>query len=440
MVDRSLRHTGSEGGFALPTVLFMLLAAFAVASIAVVASINAQHGTSRDLGSKDALAVAESGVQQALVRYNAAGTTGTCLSPQTMQTSGAWAGWCTAATGNVDPGAAFSYQVAPGTGVIDVVSQGTAGGVTRKVHVTAHSAAGNQPFFDWGVIGRDSVALASNADITADTATNGDVTFGNGTSTFLCGSVQVGIGHDILPAGTTPSCGGAELQGEILLSPVNQADVQTHNDNNKFFASNPVTGKKDDVCWNGVDGNGAASASCGSRELFIDHNSGITLTSGNYSFCKLTMRQNSALLVASGSTVRIYFDSPEACGYNSGVVQMDMTSNTSITANGTSGATDVAFLFVGSESRASSITLASNTLANQACNQNFVIYAPRTDIDFSSNASYCGAIAGKTIDLSSNAHVKTNNLAASFQLPNAPSHYAIDRFVECPAQDTSGGC
>ena len=119
---------------------------------------------------------------------------------------------------------------------------------------------------------------------------------------------------------------------------------------------------------------------------------------------------------------------------------MDMDSNTTITGNGTSDATDIALLFVGSETRSTSITLASNTLQNQACNQNFVVYAPRTDINFASNASYCGAIAGKTIALNSNAHVKTNNLAAGFQLPNAPSHYAIDRFVECPAQDTSGGC
>jgi hypothetical protein len=32
-------------------VMFVLLAAFAIATVAVVSSINAQHGTSRDLGS-----------------------------------------------------------------------------------------------------------------------------------------------------------------------------------------------------------------------------------------------------------------------------------------------------------------------------------------------------------------------------------------------------
>jgi hypothetical protein len=437
MYHRSPRHPHAEDGFALPTVLFMLLAAFGIASLAVISSINTQQGTGRDVATKEALAAAEAGVQQALVRYNAAAASGSCVAPQTLQTTGPQAGWCTA---YADPGGTFAYQVAPGGGVIDVVSRGTVEGVSRKVHVTAHSAAGNQPFLDWGVIGRDWVALASNADITADTATNGDLTFGDGASTFLCGNIQVGVGHAVLPVGTAPSCGGQVLQGEILLSPVNQADVRTNNSNAKFFSQNPITGTKTDVCWNGVNGSGAASTSCGSRELLIDHNSGVTLTSGNYSFCKLTMRQNSVLQVASGSTVRIYFDSPEACGYASGVVQLDMTSNTEITANGTSGATDFALLFVGSESRSTSINLASNTLANQACNQNFVVYAPRTSINFASNASYCGAIAGKTIGLNSNAHVETNNLAAGFELPNAPAHYTIDRFVECSAQTTTIGC
>jgi hypothetical protein len=432
MFQRSSNHRVSEDGFALPTVLFMLLAAFAIATIAVISSVNAQHGTTRDAATKDALAAAEAGVQQALVRYNAGAVAGTCAPGDAPQ-----GGWCVAAQGSIQPGGTFNYSVRPGVGMIDVVSLGSVGGVTRRVHVTAHSAAGNQPFIDFGVIGRDSVSLASNGQITADTGTNGDVTLGNGASTFLCGNVQVGVGHDILPAGRTPSCGGQELQGEIVLPNVNEADVRTNNSNNKFFASNPVTGKKTDVCWNGADPNGAASSSCGSREMYIDHNSGVTLTTGNYSFCKLTLRQNSIVQVASGSTVRIYFDSPEACGYPSGTTQLDMDSNTEITANGTSAPGDVALLFMGSESRTTRITLASNTFTDQNCNQNFVIYAPRTEINFASNAHYCGAIAGKTIALSSNAHVTTNNLASGFLLPNAPAHYTIDRFVECSAQGSS---
>src|SRR6476619_3417452 len=59
-----------ERGFALPTVLFMLMSVMAVVSIAVVASIQAQNGTVRDQRSKSALTTAESGITQALLYYN----------------------------------------------------------------------------------------------------------------------------------------------------------------------------------------------------------------------------------------------------------------------------------------------------------------------------------------------------------------------------------
>src|ERR671924_787280 len=59
-----------QHGFAVPTVMFMLLAAFAVVTVGVVASIQAQGGTVRDQRSKSALTAAEAGVGQALLSYN----------------------------------------------------------------------------------------------------------------------------------------------------------------------------------------------------------------------------------------------------------------------------------------------------------------------------------------------------------------------------------
>ncbi len=55
---------GGEAGFAVPTVLFMILGAFSVAMIAAVVSVSAQRGTVRDADSKTALAVAEAGVER----------------------------------------------------------------------------------------------------------------------------------------------------------------------------------------------------------------------------------------------------------------------------------------------------------------------------------------------------------------------------------------
>jgi hypothetical protein len=422
------RRALAQGGFAVPTVLFMILAAFAVASAAVGSSIEAQRGTSRDLNTKDALAVAEAGTHQALVRYNSLAAS-TCVAPQTMS-----GGWCTAATGTLPGGGAFTYRVKLGPGVIDIVSQGTKDGVTRRLKTTAHSAAGQQWFTDAGVVGLNSITVANNSSIVADAATNGNITL-DGTST-LCGDAQVGTGFDVLPAGTTRHTCGAELRGTVTLPSVNQGDVRTVNNNSNFFAKTEISGPKERACFNGFNGLGQASADCGSRELVItgggtSGGTALTLPSGNYSLCKLRLISNSRLYVASGASVRIYFDSPEACGYGPRVAQLQLDSNSIITATGTATAADLALLFVGSETIPTSILLASNSDAQAVCAQDFVIYAPRTDLTMASNSYYCGAMAAKTIDVATNSNVRTSNQAQDFVLPNSPPHYVVDNFVEC---------
>ncbi|MDQ3727977.1 MAG: hypothetical protein M3355_00145, partial [Actinomycetota bacterium] len=84
MVRRDSKRTWKpvgETGFAVPTVLFMILGAFSVAMVAAVVSVSAQRGTVRDADTKTALAVAEAGVSEALLRYNRVPTTGvnTCV-------------------------------------------------------------------------------------------------------------------------------------------------------------------------------------------------------------------------------------------------------------------------------------------------------------------------------------------------------------------------
>jgi hypothetical protein len=435
------RLAARESGFAVPTVLFMVLAAFAVASVAITASIQAQSGTSRDLDTKDSFAVAEAGAHQALLRYNATGAEQTCVAPQTVV-----AGWCSAATGSLPGGGTFTYWVRPADGEIEVVSQANTDGVTRRVDLTAHSAAGMQPFLNAGVIGLNGIHVDQNSSITADVATNGDVVIDPNSG--LCGNAQVGIGRDVTGSGTH-TCGTVQ-QGEVVLPAVNQGNAPTQNDNDHFFAETPVSGRTNRVCFNGYNANGSPSTLCGSRELVIQgggSNGGtaLTLPTGDYSLCRLELVSNSTLYIASGATVRIWLDSPEACGYAGGSpesVQLKLDSNSRITANGDSSAVDVAMLFVGSESRGTSIELASNTQLPAACFQNFVIYAPRSDVHLNSNTYYCGAIGARSVDLDSNSQVQTSNQAQDFTLPNAPAHYVVDRFVECggvatTAPDTS---
>jgi hypothetical protein len=219
-------------------------------------------------------------------------------------------------------------------------------------------------------------------------------------------------------------------QQELTLPAVNQGDAATNNDNGRLFSQDLISGNKADACFNGRNGNNQTDSSCRARELSVSNNSAVTLTGGTYSFCKLTMRSNSSLYISAGHTVAIYFDSPEACGYASGVVQLDMASNTRITS--TDGhAANVAMLFVGSSTRQTQISLSSNTAVGTNCQQNFVIYAPLTDVEMNSNSTYCGAMGAKSLHLDSNADLKTDPSQASLLLPPVSPHYDNPQFREC---------
>jgi hypothetical protein len=83
--------------------------------------------------------------------------------------------------------------------------------------------------------------------------------------------------------------------------------------------------------------------------------------------------------------------------------------------------------------------LSSNTTTQDtACNQDFVIYGPRTDIELRSNAYFCGAIAGKTITADSGSHVLTSNVAQQYTLPGWVDHYDIQDYKECTGAMPSG--
>lgn len=436
----------SEAGFAVPTVMLMTVAAMGIATVGVMTSIQGQSGVVRDQGSKSALAVAESGTEQALLHYNRG------VEPCTTSVEGEW---CGPVTGMSVNGGAVSYWARKGSGeecevgneveCVEIVSQGIFGGVTRRVDVFASTVSTEDstpggPFATAGVLSKETMSLDSNSKIHTGIATNGDVELKSNAK--QCGLASVGIGKKMTTSSnakyysdskcTTPY--STVLQQELTLPPVNQGDAATNNDNGRFFATDYVSGNKADACWSGVKANGK-SGSCLKRELKVENNSAVTIGGSVYSFCKLTLRSNSALYVAAGANVTIYFDSPENCGYSSSVTQLDLQSNSRITS-ATGDPVSVAMLFVGSETIPTMVQLNSNTSVNGPCEQNFVIYAPRSNVDLNSNSKFCGAIAGKSVHLDSNAEIWAASGSESFNLPGVEipetaAHYEPFRFVEC---------
>lgn len=443
----------SEAGFAIPTVMLMTVAAMGIASVAVMTSIQGQSGVVRDQQTKSALAVAESGVEQALLHYNRN------VAPCEPTAEGEW---CGPVTGMSVNGGSVEYWarltdgegcgVGNEVGCVEIVSQGTVDNVTRRVEVFASTLSSDDslnhgPFYKASVISKETLTLDSNAVIHTGTETNGDIELKSNAR--QCGQASVGIGKKMTKepntgyysdAGCT-SPGSTVLEQEVTLPLVDQKDAATNNDNGRLFSQDLVSGNKGDACWSGVTAAGKSTTKCGpERELLVEGNSAVTLGGTVYSFCKLRLKSNSALYISSSANVTIYFDSPENCGYTSATTQLNLQSNSRITS-ATGEPISIAMLFVGSESIPTKILLNSNTSVNGPCEQNFVVYAPLSEVELNSNSKFCGAIAGKVVHLDSNAEIWTATGSEEFSLPEyeappTPPHYTPFRFVECSA--TSG--
>jgi hypothetical protein len=441
----------AEDGFAVPTVTLMIVAALAVAGVAVTTSIQGQAGSVRDQDTKSALAAAESGVEQALLHFNRYGLASESTPCAPLGSGATEEGWCPAVSGTTLNGGSVTYWARPegesrpngefAFTELEVVSLGTVDGVSRRVDVTATSSSGNDMFVDATVKSEEGITLDSNSQIHAGTATNGDLTIA--ANAKQCGTATVGIGKEKKGSGeysTDIECGvlsGDPGEDEISLPPVEQGAAPTINDNGRLFSLDKISGNKKKACFDGHDGNEDEDDSCGPRELEVGTNTSVTLGGTTYSFCKLTLSSNSSLYVADKSEVTIYFDSPEACGYEDGVTQLELQSNTRITSEPGKSAS-VALLFVGSKELSTNILMNSNTAVDGPCEQNFVLYAPYSDITLNSNTKFCGALAGKTVHLDSNAQVWTSSGIQSWFLPLTAPHFVAERFVDCVSSAPAG--
>ena len=441
-----------ESGIAVPLVLAVLVVGLSLGSAAVLASVNVQRGSVRDEDSKYAIAAADAAVLEALHRQNLIPTTtgNRCLvigSGLTLIPGAASAdGWCPQVSGAVGD-ATWTYRVrhlpaVNGTVSMEVVGTGTSDGISRRVEVLARSNLEGSVFGNNTVIGDDFITLDSNSEILGSVGTNGDVTLQN--NSFLCGNAQYGTGADDAftlvgnAAHGGPKCGGTTYppptQGDTNLVPVFQGDVPTVNSNGRFFSQDLRAGSISNVTWTPA-----------TRTLIVDGNSSLTLGGTNYSLCRLELGSNSTLYIAAGAAVRIYFDSPENCGQSSGITQLLMQSNTRIVSSSGSPVS-AALLFVGSTStplRTTRAQLNSNTTGGgPSCSSTFIIYGPKTEIELNSNATWCGAIAGKSVHLDSNSRVTAHPGTPNFTLP-MPLLYQGARYVECVGTATTApdqGC
>lgn len=435
------RRLAGEAGFAVPTAMLATIAAFGLATAVVVASVGAQQGTVRDQDTKAALATAESGIANAMLRYNRISSEGEACAPVgggSVDSNG----WCTGTIeGGVDRGG-YTYWVRPTATQLEVVAAGQVNGVVRRVYAVAASAQGGseglKPFGSAGVVGLDEIKLNSNATIEADVATNGNIAL-ESNSDIDCGYAQIGIGKKVNPSRGDISC--TPVEGEVTLPPANFGDVMTNNSNDRICKVDPLV-PADRCPWSWYPSQ---------KKLQLNSNTALTLgASGgefNYGLCQLEVNSNAYIYIASGARVRLYFgNEDDGCQGWQAESPLRLNSNAKILPTG-AGATDLAIIVAGRSPSAgqwarSRIEFNSNaTLLN--CDQSFALYAPNSEVTLNSNSHICGGLAAKKILVNANASIIASNTASEFELPGTESQYFIGygppEFAECTSTLPASG-
>lgn len=427
---------------ALPAALFATVASLGLAGVAVMSSVNVQHGSKRDSGSKNAIAAADAGANLAMMRLERVeadlSAANPCLGPNGEKQT-AVNGWCPKSAPETVGGSTYSYQFsAVGGGVCEdhelcVVVTGSASEVNRRVLVSFDRKAGSSTGggseeeeeeeeegeggsgggIAEGLIGKDEITMSGNADVRVGVGTDGYlVTDGN---TSICGGIRHGIGKSWKKSGNASQCSGYNItEGNRdlpLVSSFIPSDIATKNSNGRITK---CSGGLPLECQSDTYNDSWTSTSPFNpkkRSVELSGNTVLTLGGGDYWLCSLSLSGNSRLIMGEGAHVRLFFDTPEKCGTTS---QINLSGNNEISATGYQpgeGQFDMPGLYLlGSPTMTSSVNLSGN----YSNTFEFVLYAPQSYINISGNATMKGLIAGKRIEISGNGTIMNDS---GFELP-----------------------
>lgn len=432
----------SERGMALPVALFGMIAGMALASAAVVATVDVQKGTHRDSSTKSAIAVADAAANIARLRIDRYATVLATKPCMKLNASGMLEGstaesdgWCPQVKGTVG-GGSYAYRVSPAGSIcgeykLCVVATGTVGEVSRRIEVAYSESAveetieektsgektsseetsgstqtGTSTSFE-GVIGLDGIEVNGNGDIRVGVGTNGNVT-ANGNAD-ICGDIRHGIGKTWTPTGNAKQCPGYKItEGNKSLPPVSSfmpSNIATANSNYRLAQCTKTKPTKEPIgceldTYSG-NRNSTKPWNATTRSIDVQANDTLTVSGGDYWICSLSVSGNGQLIMAASAQVRFFFDTPEHCGQSSGTSQLSLTGNSRIAS--TNKAILPGFYLLGSTTTASNVSLGGNANTEDE----FVIYGPNTEVKIPGNAIYKGIIAGKKVVVTGNGRVET---------------------------------
>lgn len=423
----------SESGMALPTALFAMIASLALASAAIMSSVDVQQGTGRDHDSKEAIAAADAGAGLAMLRLNRfqnnLSLASPCVGPA-GEAQAASGGWCPSTAAEAVGDAVFAYRVSAynNTGTLKVIAVGTSGTVSRRVEVGFYSTNGRNPFADEKLIGQDKIDFIGGVDIRTGIGTNGDVTLNseNGKSAELCGDVRHGVGK----TAPEPDCSGEKIEGEKSLPIVSPPEnIAAENSNCRLAVTcNPTT---EVDTYTTVKGKKTETGKRTTKEpwdavhttINIPNNSRLSMGGRDYYVCGLFV--NGELIMNAGSEVRIFVRTPDECKLSSGAIQVEFTANATIVSTGfipSQGTYTIPGIYVMGES---TVKLSGNSGTNE-----MMLYAPLSNIEMKGDATYQGMIAGKSLSIRGNATIESDPNIKEPDISES-SLLSRTRYVEC---------
>jgi hypothetical protein len=421
LLVRDLRR--NEAGIAVPTAMMALIASFALASVAVLSTVNVQSGTNRDRNSKQAIAAADAGANVAMLRLNRylpkLTPLNACVGPngETQIPSG---GWCPTIGPESIAGATYSYQVSAYTGgsEMSVVATGTSGKVSRRVNLNFKSISGDNVFLDEKLIGEDEIEIEGSAAwIETDIGTNGNINAN--AHPVLCGDIRKGPSMKA----PTPSCNGEVTEGTKTLPPVTPPA-----DNWNCRLSQNCTGTKSGLV-DTYSKNGSGYWDAASRSIRITGNGTLTMGGPDYLLCKVDI-QSGKIYMPVEAHVRIFMDTPEHCGMASGSVQVEVEGGGNIISgyNPTQGYFEMPGIYMLGNG---GVSLSGNSGGNEV-----IIYGPQSHIDIGGSASWNALIAGKSLKIHGNPFLTADPRIKPPDLSFA-SMLERTRYVECTGATVS---
>jgi hypothetical protein len=423
LLVRALRR--DQRGIAVPTALMAMIACFALASVAVMSTVNVQQGTKRDHDSKEAIAAADAGANIALLRLNRYLPTllngASCVGPS-GETQTAAGGWCPSIATEQVGGATYSYQMSAFTqnGTIDVIAVGSSGGVSRRVNVSLKTSTPKSVFAKERVIGQDEIEIVGTSTrIETDIGTNGSIITGG--SPTICGNDRIGPGK----IGPTPSCGKQKSEGTQNLPPISApSNISTYNDNCRLEQN--CTGAKaeqKDTYSKKITSKNPWDVGA-PRKVDIATNEQLTMGGTIYWVCQLEIQ--GTLYMPALTEVQIYVDTPLQCGLKPGDNQVIIGGQAKVESdsyNPSQGLYAVPAIYVLGEGNVKMEGTPEST-------NEVMIYAPNSEITIGGKASWMGMLAAKRIKVHGNPTIKSD---PNLKLPNqnVASLFERTRFAEC---------